>query len=144
MRENTPGLTFLRTMLKNAPGAAAWVTGNNANPGLSGLVKFYVTPYGGILVEAEFFGLSNLSVPGGTGYYAMHIHENGDCTLPFDRTGMHYSRSEEPSCRIKRMGQGRRIASNAPALSLSCVRPLTASVPGPAGFLHSTRHTKKG
>ena len=93
MRENTPGLTFLRTMEKDAPGAAAWVTGNSANPGLSGLVKFYATPYGGILVEAEFFGLPNSSVPGSTGFYAMHIHENGECAIPFDRTGNHYSRT---------------------------------------------------
>ena len=92
----TPGFTFIQIMRKNTPDAAAWVTGNSANPGLSGLVKFYFTEYEGTLVEAEFFGLPNIITPGATNYYAMHIHENGDCTLPFDKTGNHYSRTAEP------------------------------------------------
>ena len=36
----------------------AWVTGGTMAPMLSGLVKFYHTPYGGTLIEAELFGLS--------------------------------------------------------------------------------------
>lgn len=96
MREITPGLSFIQTMLNNPPDAVAWVTGNRANPGLSGLVKFYFTDYEGTLVEAEFFGLPNVTTPGSTNFYAMHIHENGDCTPPFDKTGDHYTRGNEP------------------------------------------------
>lgn len=94
MREITPGLTFIRTMLNNPPDATAWVTGNRNYPGLSGLVKFYFTDYEGTLIEAEFFGLPNVTTPGSTDFYAMHIHEFGDCTPPFDKTGGHYNREE--------------------------------------------------
>lgn len=69
----------------------AWVRGNSANPSLSGLVKFYDTPYGGILVEAEVFGLPNISIPGSTNYYAMHIHQFGDCSDNFSNVGEHYN-----------------------------------------------------
>ena len=91
MRDIIPGLSFIRTMLNRQPDAMAWVTGNRANPGLSGLVKFYNTDYEGMLIEAEFFGLPNVNVPGSTNFYAMHIHENGDCSANFTRTGEHYS-----------------------------------------------------
>lgn len=96
MREITPGLSFVKIMLGNPPDAVAWVTGNRSYPGLSGLVKFYNTEYEGTLVEAEFFGLPNVSTPGATDFYAMHIHEHGDCTPPFDKTGEHYSLTPEP------------------------------------------------
>ena len=33
-------------------------------------------------------------IPNSTNFYGMHIHEYGDCTLPFDRTGEHYSYRE--------------------------------------------------
>lgn len=91
MRENTPGLAFSDILRNGRPDAVAWITGNRENPQLSGLVKFYMTPYQGILVEAEIFGLPNIRAQDSTNYYAMHIHENGDCTPPFDKTGNHYS-----------------------------------------------------
>lgn len=96
MRNNTPGLSFLQSLLHHKPDAAAWVTGNHENPQLNGLVKFYMTPYGGTLIEAEIFGLPNLKTPEAANFYAMHIHENGDCTLPFDKTGNHYNPTKEP------------------------------------------------
>lgn len=96
MREITPGLRFIQTMLGNPPDAVAWVTGNRIAPGLSGLVKFYHTEYEGTLIEAEFFGLPNVSTPGATNFYAFHIHEYGNCTPPFDKSGAHYSRMPEP------------------------------------------------
>lgn len=95
MRDITPGLSFINTLLYNQPDAVAWVTGNRANPGLSGLVKFYSTDYEGVLVEAEIFGLPNIKTSGSTNFYAMHIHEHGDCTPPFDHTGGHYTRDGE-------------------------------------------------
>ena len=91
MREITPGLTFLYTMLNNQPDATAWVTGNRQNPALSGIVRFYTTNYQGILIEAEFFGLPNIDTPNSSDFYGMHIHENGDCSQNFTRTGEHYS-----------------------------------------------------
>ena len=56
----TPGITFTQLLQYDRPQAMAWVTGNAANPQLSGLVKFYQTFYDGVLVEAEFFGLPNI------------------------------------------------------------------------------------
>lgn len=55
------------------------------------MVRFFRTPLGGILIEAEVTGLPCSS---GACFYGMHIHENGDCTPPFDKTGMHYNPGE--------------------------------------------------
>ena len=57
----TPRDTFSQILAGNRPQAAAWVRGGENAPSLSGLVKFFDTPYGGILVEAEIFGLPNIS-----------------------------------------------------------------------------------
>lgn len=87
----TPRLSFLYLLSQNQPKAMAWVRGGDLAPSLSGLVKFYDTPYGGVLIEAEIFGLPNRSIPGSTNWYAMHIHENGDCSDQFANTGEHYN-----------------------------------------------------
>ena len=96
MYQFTPRLTFVRILEKNCPAAVAWVTGKETYSELSGLVKFYETPYDGILVEAEIFGLPNISTQDSSDFYAMHIHENGDCSVPFDHTGEHYSKDDSP------------------------------------------------
>lgn len=92
----TPRLTFSQLLENNRPQAVAWVQGGTQAPKLSGLVKFYNTPYGGILVEAEIFGLPNQSVPNSSNFYGMHIHENGDCSDHFTRTGDHYNPGGQP------------------------------------------------
>ncbi|MBO5071316.1 MAG: superoxide dismutase family protein [Roseburia sp.] len=89
--QTTPGLSFIHLLTRNQPRAMAWVRGGTAAPELSGLVKFYDTPYGGILIEAEIFGLPNRAMPGSTDWYAMHIHETGDCSNQFMNTGEHYN-----------------------------------------------------
>ena len=30
-------------------------------------------------------------LPDNSGFFGMHIHESGDCTPPFDNTGLHYN-----------------------------------------------------
>ena len=87
----TPGITFTQLLQYDRPQAMAWVTGNAANPQLSGLVKFYQTFYDGVLVEAEFFGLPNIETEGSSDFYAMHIHQFGDCSGDFSKTGEHYN-----------------------------------------------------
>lgn len=87
----TPRNLFTELLLRDHPDAAAWITGNAQNPALNGMVKFYNTAYGGILVEAQLFGLPDVSLPGSSDFYAMHIHESGDCSDAFDHTGMHYN-----------------------------------------------------
>ncbi len=92
----TPRSTFIRLLANDNPQAVAWVTGNKSAPDLSGLVKFYQTPYMGVLVEAEVFNLPNISTPGSTNYYGMHIHEQGTCSDRFESAGAHYNPSNQP------------------------------------------------
>lgn len=89
----TPRDIFSELLEDNEPQAMAWVTGSSFAPSLSGLVKFYETPYGGVLIEAEFFGLPNVALPGSTAFYAMHIHQAGNCSGNFQYTGDHYNPS---------------------------------------------------
>lgn len=91
----TPQIAFTQLLLYEQPKAIAWVTGNPANPQLGGLVKFYQTNYGGILVAAEVFGLPNINLPDSSNFYAMHIHEFGDCSGNFDKSGMHYNPTDQ-------------------------------------------------
>lgn len=87
----TSRAAFTALLNRDHPDAVAWINGNKQNPKLNGVVKFYHTTYGGVLVEAEVFGLPNVSLPGSSNFYAMHIHEAGDCSDDFDPTGMHYN-----------------------------------------------------
>ena len=98
----TPESTFADLLINDRPQAIAWITGSEKAPELNGSVKFFNTPFGGVLVEAQIFGLPNQNIPPmnssnmntyipNTGFYGMHIHEYGDCTIPFDRTGEHYN-----------------------------------------------------
>ena len=95
-QQPTPRLAFVQLLEDNRPQAMAWVQGQEAAPQVSGLVKFYDTPYGGTLVEAEVFGLPNIAVLGSSGFYALHIHEKGDCSRNFTQTGEHYNPLNNP------------------------------------------------
>lgn len=87
----TPRINFTQLITYERPEAAAWVTGNTANPRLSGLVKFYQTTYGGVLVEAEIFNLPNIEIQGSSNFYAFHIHEFGNCSDNFQKAGGHFN-----------------------------------------------------
>lgn len=53
---STPGDRFAQILQFQTPAALAWIRGNTPYaPGLSGMVRFYDTPYGGVLIEGEFF-----------------------------------------------------------------------------------------
>lgn len=95
MKDVTPGMIFSDMLRSGTPDAKAWIRGNAQNPQLSGVVRFYSTPYTGVLVEAEIFGLPDVETPFSSDFYAMHIHENGDCTPPFDKSGGHYNPTKE-------------------------------------------------
>ncbi len=96
MMQITPRLTFSRLLEQNRPQAVAWVRGNEAHPQISGLVKFYATQQGGVLVEAEIFGLPDLDTRYSSDFYAFHIHEDGNCSDHFDMTGGHYNPTDQP------------------------------------------------
>ncbi|MGN0293676.1 MAG: superoxide dismutase family protein [Lachnospiraceae bacterium] len=110
MRQITPSFHFIKELYRTSPDAAALIAGNADYPSLTGTVSFYQSPYAGLLIQAEVWGLpvadSNISADDssassssseissddiGSFFFAMHIHEYGDCTPPFDKTGMHYN-----------------------------------------------------
>lgn len=85
---------FASILSQRKPDAVAWIKGNEENPNLSGQIGFYRTLGNAILVAVEMFGLpdkENL-----TGFYGMHIHEYGNCTDSFQKTGEHYNPEELP------------------------------------------------
>lgn len=94
--QTTPRISFLQLLTYERPDAAAWIAGDGEHPELSGLVKFYRTSHGGVLIEAEIFGLPNIARPGSSNFYAMHIHESGDCSNHFEKAGSHYNPSGAP------------------------------------------------
>ena len=73
MTDVTPGMIFTDILRNGSPEAIAWIRGNGENPQLSGIVKFYQTPYSGVLIEAEIFGMPNIATQFSSDFYAMHI-----------------------------------------------------------------------
>lgn len=84
---------FGSMLSRKSPSAHAWISGNADYPQLNGLARFYETPMGGILVSVEVYGIPDTSP---SGFHGMHIHEVGDCTLPFDKTGGHFNPTGAP------------------------------------------------
>lgn len=78
------------------PYAHAKITGNADNPLLHGVTYFYPVSFGGVLIETEVYGFPYENIPPYSQFYGMHIHETGDCTLPFDKTGNHYNPGNLP------------------------------------------------
>lgn len=94
MTTRFPSLAGILPSLK--PAATAVITGNSLHPLLSGTVSFYTIPMGGVLIFAELFHLPDSNNTGNSGFFAMHIHEFGNCELPFDKTGSHYNPTDSP------------------------------------------------
>lgn len=92
----SPESTFTQLLNLNRAYAAANIAGSNEQPQLNGSVKFFQTPYDGILIQAEIFGLPDSSKDSLSNFYAMHIHETGNCNPPFDETGAHYNPDNKP------------------------------------------------
>lgn len=96
MKNDCSGTEFENILRSCKPGAIACIRGNAQYPQLCGALKFFSTPYVGVLVTAEIYGLPNMDTPDSSDFYAMHIHEAGDCTPPFSKTGAHYNPTEKP------------------------------------------------
>lgn len=86
---------FMNLMHENSPQAIALVYGNRKYPDLKGTVRFYQTPYEGILIAAEFYHLPSENTDSPS-FYGFHIHENGDCSDDFANTGGHYNPLNQP------------------------------------------------
>lgn len=101
MRQITPSFHFIKELYRTSPDASALITGNTDYPALTGTVSFYQSPYAGLLIQAEIWGLPSVGSASSpenseSNFFAMHIHESGDCTPPFDKTGMHYNPGNLP------------------------------------------------
>lgn len=91
MFQVTPRFNFMKLFIDNRPRAYAQIHGNADYPDIQGVVYFYEVPNGGVLVEAEIFGLpgsGNLDIPA---FYGFHIHQKGDCSSRFQNAGGHYN-----------------------------------------------------
>lgn len=64
------------------------INGNDTLHSLTGIAQFHEMPCGGVVINIEIYGLPN---PPDSGFFGLHIHEFGDCTPPFNKTGMHYN-----------------------------------------------------
>lgn len=93
MNELTPFSTFSSILAENEPQAAAWIQGKEVYKTISGIARFYSTPYGGVLIDVEVFGLPDDSTKDDSAFYGMHVHEFGDCSDDFMKTGSHYNPS---------------------------------------------------
>ena len=70
------------------PDAVARIKGGEDTPYLSGQVRFY-QECGTVLVVANISGMPTC---GGTGFFALHIHEGSSCGgEDFAQTGSHYN-----------------------------------------------------
>ncbi len=86
MEDITPFRIFTSILINKEPSAFAWI--KSSLSALSGIATFYNTPLSGIIVCVEVHGLPD---NGSSDFYGMHIHEFGNCTPPFDKTGTHYN-----------------------------------------------------
>ncbi len=91
MFQITPRLGFMKLFYDNRPRAYAQIQGGSGESQIQGVVYIYSVPTGGVLIEAEIFGLPNADRSGVPAFYAFHIHENGDCSDDFAKTGAHYN-----------------------------------------------------
>lgn len=93
------GSMDLLAALRCRPDALAAIRGDEKNPGLSGVVRFYQTRHG-VLVRAEVSGLPEPEEACGKGFFAFHIHSGGQCdgdgSDPFANALAHYNPEECP------------------------------------------------
>ncbi len=87
---------FLEILTNCYPDAYADICGGNDYPNICGRAYFYQFSVCGTLVKVE---VGNLPLPSDSyfsAFYGMHIHENGNCTPPFDKTGEHFNPGSMP------------------------------------------------
>ena len=80
--------------LRRRPDAYAIVNGSEKYPGIAGIVYFYETDYGSLVVSTVK-GLPSGDEACKSPIFAFHIHEgdscSGDADDPFENAGMHYN-----------------------------------------------------
>lgn len=91
MLQITPRLNYMKLLSGNSPRAIARLQGDGIYSEIWGYAYFYQVLNGGILVEAEVFNLPDSARLDAPAFYAFHLHENGDCSEHFTKTGEHYN-----------------------------------------------------
>ena len=76
--------------------AYAKIYGNSSFPTLTGIANFFKDNFSGIWIEIEVKGLPDGGFPDNSNFFGLHIHELGNCSIPFDKTGAHYNPSNNP------------------------------------------------
>lgn len=84
---------FAQLLERDKPQALA--TLQDINGLTMGTARFFDTSYGGTLTEIEVSDLPDQEFPGESGFFALHIHENADCSNGFQNTGEHYNIGED-------------------------------------------------
>ena len=95
MFQVTPRLHFMKLFFDNRPRAFAEIKGDLKHPKVRGAVYFYEVENGGILIEAEIFGLPNYGSTDMPAFFGFHIHENGDCSGDFSKAGTHFNPKDQ-------------------------------------------------
>lgn len=84
-------------LLLQKPGAVAILKGDPSHPALHGIVRFFQTE-DGVLVVCEITGLPHDTGACNSKVFGFHIHEGSACTgtpeNPFENTGSHYNPSD--------------------------------------------------
>ena len=75
--QTTPSDVFSGLLKEKDAQALAWIRGGAHAPYLSGLVRFFETHYGGVVIEAELFGLPDTGADASLNLYAMQLHTDG-------------------------------------------------------------------
>ena len=95
MFQVTPRLHFMKLFFDNRPRAFAEIKGDLKHPKVRGAVYFFEVDNGGILIEAEIFGLPNYGSTDMPAFFGFHIHENGDCSGDFSKAGTHFNPKDQ-------------------------------------------------
>ena len=93
------GINNFQKMLRRIPDARAVMNGSEDYPDIHGLVSFYETP-DGVLLVAQIQGLPVGTEPCSPNIYGFHIHEGTSCTGnsedPFADSDGHYNPNDCP------------------------------------------------
>ena len=93
-QQNQGDLANMSALLRRRPQAWAKMEGRLSNADIQGVVRFYQTSYG-VLVVAEIKNLPRSDDPCESPIFGFHIHEGNTCTGnaadPFANTGNHYN-----------------------------------------------------
>ena len=93
-QQNHGDLANMSALLRRRPQAWAKMEGRSTDADIQGIVRFYQTAYG-VLVVAEIKGLPKSEDPCESPIFGFHIHEGITCTGsvndPFANTGNHYN-----------------------------------------------------